>query len=80
MLCFLAGELKNTEKYIATLQPGLGLGNNSMEARKEKHQKIERYEENTTFQNKWHEFFNRFSLGKGDLMEKDIKRNKRNIS
>ena len=31
---------------------GLGLGINSMEAREQKHQKIKKYAENTTFQNK----------------------------
>ena len=40
---------------------GLGLGINSMEVREQKHQKIKKYSENTTFQNKWpmifrHEF------------------------
>ena len=42
-------------------QYGLGIGVNSMEGREQKHQRIKRYAENTTFQNKWpmifrHEF------------------------
>ena len=46
---------------------GLGLGINSMEAREQKHQKIKKYAENTTFQNKWpmifrHEFLQEIFL------------------
>ena len=46
---------------------GLGLGINSMEAREQKHQKIKKYVENTTFQNKWpmifrHEFLQEIFL------------------
>ena len=45
----------------ALLLYGLGLGINSMEACEQKHQKIKKYAENTTFQTKWpmifkHEF------------------------
>ena len=46
---------------------GLGLGINSMEALEQKHQKIKKYAENTTFQNKWpmifrHEFLREIFL------------------
>ena len=46
---------------------GLGLGINSMEAREQKHQKVKKYAENTTFQNKWpmifrHEFLQEIFL------------------
>ena len=51
----------------AFLLYGLGLGINSMEAREQKHQKIKKYAENTTFQNKWpmifrHEFLQEIFL------------------
>ena len=32
---------------------GLGLGSNTMEGREQKHQAIEKYSKNTTFQNRW---------------------------
>jgi len=39
------------------LNYGLGLGCNSIEGREQKHQKIAKYAENTTFQNRWPQIF-----------------------
>ena len=52
-LCIAAPEHAN----ITLAEYGFGLGCNTMEGREQKHQRIVKYAENTTFQNRWPQIF-----------------------